>query len=97
MKSHRAPTFHSQLVLPEYFDPLLKHFVFFEEPDKTKNMQPHDKSVTLTRKENTGHNHLNKILPIILYDPGTSYHIYFEEPEEEGEKMVRHASADNIT
>ena len=56
MTSHRAPTLHSHLVLPEYFDPLLKHFVFFQKPDKTKNIQPHDKSVTLTRKENTAQN-----------------------------------------
>ena len=52
MTNHKAPTFHSQLVLPEYFDPLLKHFVFFQEPDKTKNMQSNEKSVTLTRNEN---------------------------------------------
>jgi hypothetical protein len=95
--NYRAPTFHSQLVLPQYFDPLLKHFVFFQEPDKTKNIQPHDKSVTITRKEITAHNHLNKTLPIILYDPGTTYHAYFEEPEVEGEKVASHASADNIS
>ena len=62
-------------------DPLLNHFVYFQEPDKTKNIQSNEKSVTFRRKGNPTHSHLNQRLPIILSDPGSSYGAYFEEPD----------------
>ena len=83
-------------MLTQYFDPLLNHFVYFQEPDKTKNIQSNEKSVTFTRKGNTAHSHLNKKLPLILYDPGSSYGAYFEEPEIIGENVGFHAAAENI-
>ena len=84
-------------MLPENFDLLLNHFVYFQEPKNTKNVQSNEKSVTATRKENTANNHLNKALPTTLYDLGTSYGAYFEEPEIHGEKVATHASAENIS
>ena len=94
---HTALTFHSQLKLPENFDPLLNHFVYFQEPDKTKNIQSNEKSVTLSRKENTAHNNLHKLLPLQLYLPGVSYGAYFEEPDIHRENVVSHASTENIS
>ena len=94
---HTAPTFHSKLILPEHFDPLLNHFVYFQEPDKTKNIiQSNDKSVTLSRKENIARNNVHKLLPRILYVPGVSYGAYFEEPKINRETVVSHASTENI-
>ena len=91
---HTALTFHSQLILPEHFNPQLNNFVYFQEPDKTKNIQSNEKSVTLSRKENTAHNNLHKLLPIILYVPVVSYGAYFEEPEINKENV---ASTENIS
>ena len=79
-------------MLPENFDPLLNHFVYFQEPKKTKNVQSTEKSVTAAIKENTANTHLNKALPTTLYDLGTSYGAYFEEPEIQGKRVTRHAS-----
>ena len=95
--SHGAPNFLSQLVLPENFDPLLNHFVYFQEPKITKNVQSNDESVIAARKENTDHTHFNQILPTVLYNPSTSYGAYFKEPEKYKEKFVFHASTDNIS
>ena len=84
-------------MLPENFDPLLHHLVYFQEPKKNKNVQSNEKSVIAGIKEKTTENHRNKLLPITLYVPGVSYGAYFEEPEIHVENVVSHATAENIS
>ena len=79
-------------MLPKNFDSLLNTFVYFQDPENGKS---NEKSATAAIKENTSHNHYNRLLPIILHDLGTSYGAYFAEPEIMSEKVVSHASAEN--